>query len=162
MAATDFFLVLDGIKGESADDKMKSKDAIDIESFSWGISNAGSFSSIGGGGSGKSSFSDLSFMKNVDKSSPALAQHCATGKHIKKATLHVRKAGGGQKEYYTVTLEDILVSSFQASASNGSPVIMDSFSLNYAKIEWKYMVQDAKGAMTAGGDFKYDVKASKA
>ena len=34
MAATDYFLKLDGIDGESMDDKHKNE--IDIESFSWG------------------------------------------------------------------------------------------------------------------------------
>ncbi len=160
MATTDFFLILDGIKGETADKQMKDKAAIDIDSFSWGLANDGSFQSIGGGGTGKSSFSDISFMKSVDKSSPALAQHCSTGKHVTKATVHARKAGEGQKEYYTITLEDCMVSSFQTSASG--PIITESFSLNFAKIKWEYKTQDAKGAMVAGGDFKYDVKASSA
>ena len=162
MAATDFCLVIDAVKGETADAKWKEAGGIDIESFSWGVSNAGSMSAIGGGGAGKASFQDIHFVKNVDKSSPALAQCCSTGKHISKAVLHVRKAGDGQKEYYTVTLEDILISSFQASAANGNPIVMDSFSINYAKIKWEYKTQDSKGAMVAGGDFKYDLKMNKA
>lgn len=162
MAGTDFFLVIDGITGESADGSMKDKKAMDIESFSWGVSNSGSFGVGGGGGSGKSVFQDLQLIKQVDKGSTALAQSCATGKHYGKATLHVRKAGEGQKEYYTITLTDVLVSSFQAGGSNGQPIVMDSFSLNYAKIEWEYKTQDAKGAMVAGGKFNYDVKQNKA
>ena len=34
MAAVDYFLKFDGIKGESAD--VKHKDEIDVESWSWG------------------------------------------------------------------------------------------------------------------------------
>ena len=34
MAAVDYFLKIDGIQGESRDDRHK--DEIDIESFSWG------------------------------------------------------------------------------------------------------------------------------
>ena len=154
MAATDFFLVIPEIKGESADDVFSKKDAMDIQTFSWGLSNSGSMGVTGGGGQGRSTFQDISFMKDVDKSSPSLAHHCATGTHIPKATLHVRKAGGEQKEYYTIELEDVLVSSYQGSASNGSPVLMDSFSLNFAKIKWDYKCQNAEGAMVAGGDFK--------
>lgn len=161
MAATDFFLVIDTIKGETADDVMKAKGAMDIESFSWGIVNAGSMEVAGGGGSGRSSFQDIHFVKNVDKSSPSLALSCATGKHFTKATLTLRKAGEKQKDYYIVTLDDVMVTSFQAGASNGSPTIMDQFSLNFAKIKWEYKVQDKAGAMVAGGEFVYDLKARK-
>ena len=42
--ATDFLLELDGIKGESSDSKLK--DTIELESFSWGVSNAGSHSTF--------------------------------------------------------------------------------------------------------------------
>ncbi len=158
MAATDFFLVVDGIKGESADKVMKGKAAMDIEAFSWGLTNSGSMAATGGGGSGRSSFQDIHFSKAVDKASPALAQACATGEHIKKATLYVRKAGKDQKEYYTVTLEDLLVSSFSAKAANGDTTVSDEFSLNFAKIKWEYKTQDATGALGAGGELNYDLK----
>ena len=39
MAAVDYFIKFDGIKGESAD--VKHKDEIDVESWSWGETNAG-------------------------------------------------------------------------------------------------------------------------
>lgn len=159
MASSDFLLKIDTITGESK----RGDGMIDIESFSWGVSNSGSMHSQGGGGAGKASFSDISFSKHVDKSSPALALASATGKHIPKAVLTLRKAGGDQKDYYIVTLEDVLVSSYQASGSGGMDVLpMDSFALNFAKIKWEYKVQDGKGAMTAGGDFKFDLKTMKA
>ena len=124
MATTDFLLELDGVKGEST----QHDGWIDIESFSWGVTNAGSFGMGGGGGAGKSTFQDIHFAKYVDKASPVLAQNCASGKHIAKAILHVRKAGENQKEYYTVTLEDVLVSSFQAGGGSGDPRVTDQFS----------------------------------
>jgi type VI secretion system secreted protein Hcp len=158
MAATDFFLVIPEIKGESADSVFKAKDAMDIQTFSWGITNSGSMAVAGGGGAGRSAVQDITFMKDVDKSSPAIADHCARGTHIPKATLHVRKAGGEQKEYYIIELEEVLVSSYQSSASSGSPTLMDSFSLNFGKIKWEYKVQNTEGAMVAGGDFKYNLK----
>ena len=46
MAKTDFFLKLDGIKGESTDAKHKGE--IEIESFSLGLTNTGSFSQAPG------------------------------------------------------------------------------------------------------------------
>ena len=57
--ASDYVLKIDGIKGESTDSKHK--DEIEIESFSWGATQPGSFASGGGGGAGKVSFQDIHF-----------------------------------------------------------------------------------------------------
>ncbi|HAF13941.1 MAG TPA: type VI secretion system tube protein Hcp, partial [Blastocatellia bacterium] len=81
MAVTDFFLKLDGIKGESTDSKHKEE--LEIESFSWGATNSGSFSNApgAGGGTGKVNFQDVHFTKKADKSSADIMFHCASGKH---------------------------------------------------------------------------------
>ena len=52
----------------------------------------------------------------------SLAQSCATGQHLKEAKLTCRKAGGGQQEYMTFTLTDVLITSYQAMG-DGSTVI---------------------------------------
>ena len=159
MAVSDFILEIKGIEGETADDKHKDK-GIDILSFSWGVSNSSTFNVGGGGGSGKSHFDNLTVMKASDKASPKLAQACAGGKHLEQAILHVRKAGDGQQEYYTITLTDVLVSSFQASA--GGQEVTESVSLAYAKIKWDYKPQGKDGILAAAIPFGYDVKANKA
>ena len=46
-------------------------------------------------------------------------QACATGQHIKTATLSARKAGKGQQEYLTFKFHDVLVSSFQTGGTRG-------------------------------------------
>ncbi len=161
--ASDYLLEIDGIKGESSDHKHK--DTIEIESFSWGVSNAGSFSSGGGGGAGKASFQDLHFTTSVGKASPLLAKACATGQHIKKATLFVRKAGKEQQEYYTVKLEDVLVSSYQGGghgSGGGSSIPTDQFSLNFTKIQFDYKPQKPDGTLDSAVTMKFNVKEHKA
>src|SRR5688572_29764033 len=158
--ASDYLLELDGIKGESRDDKHK--DTLEIESFSWGATNQGSFASGGGGGAGKVSFQDIHFTTRVNKSSPILMLSCATGQHIKKATLFVRKAGGDQQDYYTVTMTDLLVSSYQSSGSNGSDALpVDQFSLNFASIKFEYKPQKPDGSLDSAVTAGYDLKANK-
>ena len=157
--AADFFLTIEGVKGESADSKMK--DAIDIDSFSWGVSNAGSHASGGGGGAGKASFQDLHFTTHVGKASPLLMLACATGQHIKKAVLHVRKQGGDQQEYYKVELEDLLVSSYQSGGHSGSGVPTDQFALDFTKIKFEYKPQKPDGTLDAAVTAGYDVKTNK-
>jgi type VI protein secretion system component Hcp len=50
----------------------KQKDAIEINSYSWGASNAGSMSKSTGGGTGKVRYHDFSITRKVDKASPIL------------------------------------------------------------------------------------------
>ena len=111
MAAVDYFLKIDGIQGESKADKHK--DEIDIQSFSWGATQSGTFAVGGGGGAGKVSMQDFHFTMPDNKASPALFLACAQGDHIKSAILTCRKAGKEQQEFLKVTMSDILVSSFQ-------------------------------------------------
>jgi len=160
--ASDYLLEIDGIKGEAQDSKHK--DTIEIDSFSWGLSHPGSFASGTGGSTGKASFQDIHFSTRANKASTQLAIACATGKHIDKATLYVRKAtgGGGQQEYYKIELKEVLISSYQSGGHAGDDSIPgDQFSLNFAKIEFIYKPQTEKGALGADQIMKYDVAAQK-
>ena len=146
--ASDMFLKLDGIKGESTDDKHK--DEIEIISFSWGAhSNSSIGSASTGGGAGKAVFSDFTFSKRVDMSSPKLALVAATGGHIANATISIRKAGGaaGQIDYQVYTLDVIYVTGLQVSGdSNGD--FYETLTLSPTKFKWEYKQQDARGALT--------------
>jgi len=106
--ASDIFAKIGDIKGESLDDKHK--DEIEVLSFSWGVTNAGISSGGGGGaGAGKATFQDLSIVHHVDKASPLLLKACATGTHLKDATITHRKAGKGQQEYLVVKMNDVII-----------------------------------------------------
>jgi type VI secretion system secreted protein Hcp len=159
--AVDYFLKLDGIEGESTDNKHAKE--IDVEAWSWGESQTGSsVPGGGGGGAGKVSMQDFSFVMRFNKASPKLMLACATGKHIKSARLAVRRAGQGQQDYLTFTFLDVLVSSYQtggAEASGLTPV--DQVSLRYAKIEVEYKTQKPDGTLIVAGRFKFDLKQNK-
>jgi type VI secretion system secreted protein Hcp len=159
MAAVDYFLKIEGIDGESADDKHKGE--IQLESWSWGEVQHGSNAAGGGGGAGKVVMQDFHAVMNVNKASPKLMLACATGEHIKKAVLTCRKAGGGQQEFFKITLSDILVSSYQLGGAHGSTAPVDQFSLNFAKIEHEYKPQKADGSLDAAVKAGYDLKAQK-
>lgn len=159
MAAVDYFIKFDGIKGESAD--AKHKDEVDIESWSWGASHAGGGGS--GGGAGKVSLQDFHFVMRLNRASTALLRACATGQHIKTATLTSRKAGKGQQDYLTFKFYDVLVSSYQTGGSEADDTVpADSVSFNFAKIEVEYRRQQKDGTVVPDGQFRYDLKAHKA
>jgi type VI secretion system secreted protein Hcp len=161
MAAVDYFLKIDGIPGEATDHKHK--DEIQLESFSWGETNSGTHAhSSGGGGAGKVQMQDFHFVMKVNKASPKLLLACATGQHIKEATLTCRKAGKDQQEYLKFKFNDLLISSYQTGGSGHSDVVpTDQISFNYSKIELEYKPQKADGTLDAGIKVNYDLAQQK-
>jgi type VI secretion system secreted protein Hcp len=156
--ATDYYLKLDGVEGESQ--KEGHTKEIEVLSWSWGGSNDGSFAHGSGGGTGKFTASDLSCQAYISKASAKLLQACAKGTHVDKGVLSCRKSGGDTKPYdfLKLTFEHCLVSSFQAGGSSGSESLADSFSINFSKITYEYFVQDAsKGTVSSSGSVSYDL-----
>lgn len=160
MALVDYFLKIEGIDGESYDEKHKGE--IDIQSFSWGEQQGGTGHSGGGHGGGKVSMQDMHFVAGFGKQSVKLFLACANGEHIKKAVLIARKAGGKQEEYLKYTLTDILVTSYQTGGSaHGGIVPTDQVSLNFAEIVMEYKPQKADGSLGAATPAGYNVKTNK-
>jgi len=160
MAAVDYFLKIDGIEGESQDDKHKGE--IEIQSFSWGATQTGSFAQGGGGGAGKVNMQDFHFTVFHGKASPKLMLACATGQHIASGVLVARKAGKDQQEYLKVTFTDLLISSFQTGGSTDSINPTDQISFNFAKIEHEYKEQLAAGGLGGTTKASFDLKKMKA
>jgi type VI secretion system secreted protein Hcp len=161
MATERWFLKLDGIEGESTD--VAHKGEIDVQAWTWGVSNSGPVSAGGGGVAGKASFQDFHFVTKLSKASPKLFLACAAGTHIKEANLtgvrDVGNAKGGA--FLKFKLGDVQVTSVQQGDSE-SDVPSEQFSLNYAKVEMNYFPQGGKGKLgppvTAGWDLKVSKK----
>ena len=147
------------IKGESRD--AKHKDEVEVLAWSWGVSQSGTMGQGGGGGAGKVSFQDFSFTHHVDKASPLLMKACATGEHIKEATITVRKAGKGQQDYLVITMADVLITSVSTSISAEGDDAAEGVALAFAKVDLEYKPQKPDGSLDVGIHFKYDVKANK-
>ena len=156
MAAVDYFIKFDGIKGESAD--VKHKDEIDVESWAWGETHSGPAGAGGGAGAGKVSMQDFRFVMRLNRASPALMRACATGQHIKTATLSARKAGKGQQDYLTFKFRDVMISAFQTAGSEELPVPTDAVSFSFVKLEVEYKPEKSDGSLGSSVDFRYDVK----
>jgi type VI secretion system secreted protein Hcp len=158
VAAFDAFLVIDGIQGESTD--AAHAKSIEVLSFSWGMTQTGISSPGGGGGAGKVNLQDVHFVKFVDKATTQLMLHCATGKHIPKATLYVRDTRNkASLDYLIIVLEDVLISSYQVSGNTGGddrPT--ESLSLNFAKVKAQYFSQGAKGNIEGAPPFNFNVR----
>ncbi len=154
----DIFLKLDGIDGESTVKGHKRE--IDVLSYEQGI-DVTVIHSAGGGGAtaGKANFSGVRFRKNVDAASIPMLLACASGTHIAEARFTFRRAAGGF-EFYTVTLEDVLIThmaqcagvgaqyplSFEALNSGAaSDGFLDEATLDYSRIRWEHYSQGHAG-----------------
>jgi len=161
--AFDVYLQIDGIKGESQDDKHK--DWIEVTGVHWGVfqPRSATSSTAGGHTAERAELDDLSFTKLADLSSPILAQTCAMGKTIPKAKLEFFRADGDgvRVKYFDIELENVLIGMVKPHLGGDESYLSEIVSLKYSKIKWKYTQQKIGGGVggnTAGG---WDLAANK-
>jgi type VI secretion system secreted protein Hcp len=162
--AFDAFLKIDGIPGESTDDKHK--DWIEILSYDLGMDQPSSAtdSSAGGGTTERVNIHDFAVVKHLDKASAKLYENCCNGKHIANVTLELCRAGGDKLKYLEVKMENVVISKANSNgasqASDGFPT--ENVSFNFAKVKWTYTQQKradgSGGGNVAGG---WDLTANK-
>lgn len=155
------FIKIDGHDGESEDEDHKGW--IDVLSWSWGISQSANTHMGGGGSQALSSHQDLSFVKWCDKSTPGIMHSCSSGKHISKAEMICTKSSGDNKAltYLTIKMHDVIVSSISTGGSGAEDALTENVSLNFAKVEFEYIVQTKEGAAGAKPKMTWDIKAGK-
>ena len=156
--AYDGFLKIDGIAGESLDDKHK--DWIEVLSYGHGVSQPAS--------AGRADHQDFSVVKELDKSSPKLAEALCTGQHIPYIQLELCRAAGDKEKYMEYKMEDVMVSSYETIApahvqgqstleykiiiiegiSGGETLPLEEVSFNYRRIMWEYTSEDGNSIRT--------------
>jgi type VI secretion system secreted protein Hcp len=157
--AVDIFAKLGDIKGESTDNKHK--DEVEVLSYSWGVTNPAHIGTGGGGGAGRATFQDLSIVHKIDKASPQLLRACATGQHLKDATITFRKAGKGQQEFLVIKMNDVIITGVTQSEAQDSEGGSETVSLEFAKVDWEFRPLKPNGTLDAGIHFKFDIEANK-
>lgn len=157
--SAEYFIKLPGITGES--EKDGHKDEIDVFSWSWGVAQSSTAGSGSGSGSGKAIQQDFHFTKPFDSSSCNLAKSCTAGDHLKDLKMTARKAGGTQQDYIIITLEEVLITSYQTGGSEGG-FPMDQVSCSYKKMKIEYKPQKASGEPGPAKNYTWDVKTGKA
>ena len=162
--AFDAFLKIDGIPGESTDDKHK--DWIEILSYNFGMTQptSATASSAGGASTERVNLHDLAIVKSVDKASPKLYESCCKGAHIANVTLELCRAGGDKVKYMEVKLEQVMISGVQPGGnSKGTDSLpTESVSFNFGKAKWTY-TQQKRSDGTGGGNVTggWDLTANK-
>lgn len=158
--AVNAYLFIEGVEGPST----SKTGHIDVLSFSWGVSQT---STYGAGASGKEAkagradFSNLSIMKVLDKTTPLLCDHCASGDILKKVWLvYDKPVGDKQEDYFRIWLKDALITSVQLSGSSENPT--ESVSFAFQGVEIAYKPEKDDGSLEAAIPKSYDLATLKA
>lgn len=160
--AIDVYLQIDGIKGESADEKHRGW--IECTSVQFGMTQPKSATASTGGGhtAERAEMDDIRFMKTADLSSPILMQKCMMGRTIPRAKFEFFRADGQgiPIKYFEIQLENIFIGQVRPSIHEGS-FFSEAVSLKFSKVKWQYTQQKiagGSGGNTAGG---WDLSANK-
>jgi type VI secretion system secreted protein Hcp len=160
--AVDVYLQLEGIKGESSDDRHPGW--IECVAVHWGITQPRSATASTGGGhtAERVEMDEVTFIKHADMASPILLQACSMGKTLPKAKLEFMRADGQgvRIKYFEVELENVLIGHVQSAVQPGD-ILAESVGLKFSKVKWKYTRQTiggGSGGNTAGG---WDLAANK-
>ncbi len=131
--AYDAFMKIEGITGPNT------RDAIEVLSFSFGVSD-GNADRFGGGG-GRVSRPveiDFSFVKHTDETSPALFLACATGRHLNSADLVLSQlnSDGTPVVFYKLHFTGLLVDSDQTNGSEqGDDRPLETVQIDYESVD---------------------------
>lgn len=160
--AIDAYLQIEGIKGESTDEKHRGW--IEVANVTWSVyqPRAASVSTAGGHTNGRAELSNLSFKKLADLSSPILQQHCAMGKTIPKAKFEFMRADGSGSpiNYYTVELENVMISGVTPNSGDGG-IITEHVHFAFSAMKWKYTQQKVSGGAGGNTSGGWDCAANK-
>lgn len=149
--AIDVYLYIDGIKGESADDRHK--DWIECKSVSWGVEQPRSATASTGGGhtAERCEHRDIVISKLADLSSPILLQTCAAGRTIPKAKFEFMRADaqGERVKYFEIEIDNVLIGAVSPAVDEGD-ILMEEVGFKFSRVRWKYTQQKISGG--AGGN----------
>jgi type VI secretion system secreted protein Hcp len=153
--ATDAYLQIEGIKGESMD--AEHKGWIEIARLHLGVMQprSATASTAGGHTAERCEHRILSLSKVADLASPILMQTCSMGRTIPKAKLELMRADGDgvRVKYYEVEMTNVIISNIDQVLADGG-LLQDEIGLRYAKVVWRYTQQKiggGAGGNTAGG-----------
>ena len=160
--AIDVYLQIDGIKGESADDRHR--DWIECQSVAWSVSQPRSATSSTGGGhtAERCEHSEISVSKLADLSTPILLQLCSSGKTIPRARIEFMRADGqGERiKYFEIELENVLIGAVSPSVGEGD-FLSENVGLKYSKVKWKYTQQKVAGGAGGNTSGGWDLSSNK-
>jgi type VI secretion system secreted protein Hcp len=162
VSTVEIHLDLVSIQGESLSSAHLNE--IEVDSFSWGVSNSAVNTQSGGIKGGKVSMKEITVTKNFDKSSPGVLKAVAAGQVFKTAKISWSKSTGGKRpeDFVVIVLTGVLITSVvQNSERTGEGMGTETITLAYDKISMDYKWQDKTGLLISAGQMAYDLAQGK-
>ena len=132
----DWWLLLDGIAGESTDRDHPKQ--LKVRAMDWqAVQKATSAS----GASSK----DISLAFDTSAASPLILKRCVQGSAVRTARLSGRKTGEGQRDFQWWDFTDVRFRSYDVAFTDGAPLDVVTFS--FTQVTMTYRSQDAKGGL---------------
>ncbi len=128
------FLTIKTIKGECKDDKHP--EWIDIHSFSSSIRGEGNHKAQENK-TWRASHSNMTILKNLDQTSPKLAEAASLGNPFDEATIQVCETVGQKACYMEYKMSKVVIVDYSVTGML-SDRPLESVGLRYEKIEWQY------------------------
>ena len=157
------YIKFDGVDGEAQDKDHKGWS--DLASFQQGISQPGRGATGATRRRGDVVLDDIQCTKELDKSSPKLAESICKGKIYPKVTIHLTASttDAGRVTYYAYELKNVMVTSYDVSGSGQSEdVPMETFSLNFEEIKATYTETDKEGKSKGNVEYSWKVEEATA
>jgi type VI secretion system secreted protein Hcp len=153
------FIKFDGVDGECQDKDHKNWSP--FLSMSQGIHKPGGGATGSTRRRGDTVLEDIQVTKELDKSSPKLAEAVCNGKVFPKVELHFTASytDAGRVTYLAYELKNVAISSYHVSgAGQADQVPTDSFSLNFEEIKVTYTENDNKGKKKGNVEYSWKVE----
>ena len=153
------YIKFSGIDGEAQDKDHKKWS--DLGSFGQAIHQPGGGSTGPTRRRGDVILDDLSCAKELDKSSPKIAESVCKGTVFPKVEIHVTASttAAGRVTYYAYELKNVMVTSYSISgAGQAEEVPMEDFSLNFEEIKVTYTECDREGKTKGNVEYSWKVE----
>ncbi len=157
VSAQDAFLKIEGVTGEATD--REHKDWINLASFSQAIHQPGGSATGATRRRGSVILEDITCVKELDKSSPKIAESVCNGKVFPKVEIHLTRSSGngGRVTYYAYELKNVMVTSYQINSADGD-LPVEEMSLNFEEIKVTYTEYDRQGRKKGNVEYSWKVE----
>ncbi len=139
----DIFVEIEGIEGEST--APGHRGSIEVQSWSWGVSQMATGGGGGGGGAvGRELKGHVTLIKRIDKASPLLCKRCVDGTPLPLVIVQLTRADG--QTYLKYELKNVMVSSIVHGGDlDGDGAPDETLELTFDGAKLTYTQFDATG-----------------
>lgn len=125
-------------------------DDIVVKGWRWGLSVSASVGMTRE--TSLRSYTALTVLKGIDSATTSLMSALATNDEVKEAKLTMRRAGGDQEDFFTVTLKEARIASLNHEVDDNGDT-RETVAISFTQVEVEYRGQRASGGRGASSIF---------